>query len=297
MPLPISLVECPRDAMQGWPTIISTPQKIEYLQALLAVGFDTLDAGSFVNPNLVPQMADTEEVFRQLDLSSTHTKLLAIVGNPIRAMQAVQMEQLHYIGYPFSLSPTFLKQNLNRNLEQSLQDIAHIQRSAVEHDKTLVLYFSMGFGNPYQDPYSSADIPKWIEYFINQGIRHFSLADTTGVASVGLMEEVYLLVEPFIKEIQLSVHLHAQPHRMYVLADKAYGLGFKRFETTLNGVGGCPFAQDELIGNMDTLVLLKLLKDKVEVMPINQNALDRALALANKLFSNGIQKRVDHKTF
>lgn len=284
----IQLVECPRDSMQGWPKWIPTEKKIEYIQSFLAVGFDTIDAGSFVNPKLVPQMADSADVFKSLELKSTHTKLLAIIGNVQGAMQAMKFEHLYYLGYPFSISPTFLKRNLNRNIEAALQDIAAINRLCTEHGKELVLYFSMAFGNPYGDPYEPNEIIKWLDHFQKEGITKFTLADTTAEANADLLQKIYNITKPYSSEIQLGLHLHADKQQMASLAQKAYEVGFKRFETSLHGIGGCPFAKNELTGNLDTLVLLDLLKEKHEWLSINEQALAKSIALSKQLFSDGI---------
>lgn len=284
----IQLVECPRDAIQGWEKWIPTEKKIEYIQSLLAVGFDTIDAGSFVNPKLVPQMADTAIVFQSLNLKSSHTKLLAIIGNIQGAIQAIKFENLHYLGYPFSLSPTFLKRNLNRSIDAALKDIAAIHRLCTEYGKELVIYFSMAFGNPYGDPYEPSEMIRWLDLFQKEGITKITLADTTAEADTDLLQKIYNITKPYSLEIQLGLHLHADKQQMASLAQKAYEVGFKRLESSLHGVGGCPFAKNELTGNLDTLVLIDLLKEKHELLSINEQALAKSIALSKQLFSDGI---------
>lgn len=280
----IQIIECPRDAMQGWHKPIPTYLKIDYIQALLAVGFDIIDAGSFVHPKLVPQMADTAAVFEKLDLSSTPTKLLAIVGNRKGALDAIRLDILTYIGYPFSLSPTFMMRNIHKTVEESLVEIEGIQKLCLLHGKTLVLYLSMAFGNPFHDPYDPHEIPKWISYFNHIGISHFSLADTTAEANTSKLKEVYETLVPFFTGLQLGLHLHAHRSTMVDLCEASLELGFNRFEVSLGGIGGCPFAKQELVGNLDTMVLINVLKEKNKTLNIDEQALRRCYQLQQQVF-------------
>lgn len=284
----IKLIECPRDAIQGLHHIIPTEKKLQYIQLLLNVGFDIIDAGSFVNPKLVPQMADSPILFSKLDLSSTQTKLLAIVGNEQGALEAIKYDTIHFLGYPFSISPTFLKRNLNRDIETALKDLSTIHKLTIEHGKELIIYLSMAFGNPYGDDYQVSNLRFWTEYFKNEGFRYITLADTTAEANKVILTNAYNEIADILSEIQLSLHLHATSDQMFALCRHAYDIGFKRFDTSIGGVGGCPFAKEELTGNVDTLLLINMLKEKNEVLQIDEEALDKCRLMAMQLFNNGI---------
>ena len=248
----ISLTECPRDAMQGWPRMIDTETKIRYLNALLQVGFDTLDFGSFVSPKAIPQMADTAEVLQGLELSGTDTRLLAIVANVRGAMEAVRHAPVHFLGFPFSVSPTFQLRNTNSSPEESLGRVEEIQHLCREHGKELVVYLSMGFGNPYGDPYSPAIVEGWVNRLAALGIQRLSLADTVGLATPEAIHAMVADLVPQYPQLQIGVHLHSAPHHWQAKVDAALEAGCTRFDGALRGIGGCPMADDELVGNMDT---------------------------------------------
>jgi hydroxymethylglutaryl-CoA lyase len=246
------LVECPRDAMQGWKNFIPTEKKIEYLNALLKVGFDVLDCGSFVSAKAIPQMADTAEVIKALDLNNSSTKLLVIVANQRGAEEAVTFDKISYLGFPFSISPSFQLRNANSSLEESLERVKAIQDLCTAHQKELVIYLSMGFGNPYGDLYNQDILLKWAGEMANLGIQTISLADTVGLASPNQIKEALDILIPQYPGIQFGVHLHASASNWEPKLAAAINAGCNRIDGALKGIGGCPMAQDDLVGNMDT---------------------------------------------
>lgn len=248
----IILVECPRDAMQGWKNFIPTEKKIEYLNALLKVGFDVLDCGSFVSAKAIPQMADTAEVIKALDLNNSSTKLLVIVANQRGAEEAVTFDKISYLGFPFSISPSFQLRNANSSLEESLERVKAIQDLCTAHQKELVIYLSMGFGNPYGDLYNQDILLKWAGEMANLGIQTISLADTVGLASPNQIKEALDILIPQYPGIQFGVHLHASASNWEPKLAAAINAGCNRIDGALKGIGGCPMAQDDLVGNMDT---------------------------------------------
>jgi hydroxymethylglutaryl-CoA lyase len=267
---PVRLVECPRDAMQGWKLFIPTEQKIAYINSLLEVGFDTIDCGSFVSAKAIPQMADTAEVIRNLDLSGSKSKLLTIVANRRGAEEAVLTEKVSYLGFPFSVSQTFQLRNTNATIEDSVKRVEEIQELCVNSGKELVVYISMGFGNPYGDPYS-------------EEIGIISLADTVGLASP---EQVYRMTEYLVDALpgtQIGVHLHARHDNWQEKLEAAVKAGCTRFDGALKGIGGCPMAGDELVGNMDMERMIAYFGNQVQ---LNQDALRRSLQMASSIFSN-----------
>lgn len=283
-PLTSNLVECPRDAMQGWKTFIPTGQKIAYLNALLQVGFHTLDFGSFVSPKAIPQMADTKEVLAGLNLSNTATKLLAIVANQRGAAEAVAFDQIHYLGFPFSLSPTFQQRNTNSSIEEAVQRVDAIQELCLQHNKELVLYLSMGFGNPYGDAYNEEVLLHWADVMAKKGIRIISLADTVGVATPDQISFALNTLIPKYPEVQFGVHLHSAPNNWHSKVEAAFNAGCLRFDGALKGIGGCPMAGNDLVGNMDTGWLLAFFKEQGLDTNINLEALRQSLQIANQVF-------------
>ena len=280
----IKIVECPRDAMQGLKTFIPTEKKIKYIDQLLKVGFDTLDFGSFVSPRAVPQMADTEEVLANLDLSETKTKLLAIVANVRGAKDAAKHEGITYLGFPFSVSETFQKRNTNSTIEQSVDRVAEIQEICQRSGKQLVLYISMGFGNPYGDPYSPEIVLEWVDRLQKLDIRIFSLSDTVGVGDPETIKFLFDTLVPKFPDIEFGAHLHTAPHNWRVKIDAASAGGCKRFDTAINGFGGCPMAKDELIGNMTTEFLINLFETEEFGPNFNLNEFENALRVARNTF-------------
>jgi hydroxymethylglutaryl-CoA lyase len=281
---PIRLVECPRDAMQGWKQMISTEKKVAYINALLQVGFDTIDFGSFVSPKAIPQMADTKQVLAGLDLTGSKSKLLAIIANERGAEDAVVYDEISYLGFPLSVSETFQQRNTNSSIAESLKRVEAIQELCIKHSKQLVVYLSMGFGNPYGDPWSEEIVFEQAVKLSRLGVGIISLADTVGVAGAEQVNRVtgYLLKE--LNNIEIGVHLHSTNRNWKEKLEAAYSVGCRRFDSALLGIGGCPMADDELVGNMDTLKILGYFEGK-EALQLNAEALKQSLHLATEIFN------------
>lgn len=246
----IKLIECPRDAMQGLRTFIPTQIKAEYLNLLLQVGFDTLDFGSFVSPKAIPQLRDTAEVLSLLDLSVTNTKLLAIVANQRGADTAVQFPEIDYLGYPFSISETFQVRNTNATISESLDRVKAIQATCLKHNKQLVIYISMGFGNPYGDPWNADIVMRWVEELAALDITIFLLSDTIGVAKRESIDYLYSALVPAYPKLEIGAHFHTTPTSWKEKVASAFEAGCRRFDGAIRGYGGCPMAKDDLTGNM-----------------------------------------------
>jgi len=283
-PQKIHLVECPRDAMQGWKSFIPTEKKIEYINALLKVGFDTIDFGSFVSAKAIPQMADTKEVLANLDITGSVSRLLAIVANLRGAEEATNYDQIRFLGFPFSVSETFQHRNANGSIRESLDRVKEIQRLCTEKGKQLVIYISMAFGNPYGDPYSQEIVFQWTEAMANLGIEIISLADTVGLATP---EQVFSTTDYLIKKLpdhQIGVHLHSRPDNRRAKIDAALKAGCLRFDGALKGFGGCPMANDELVGNMDTELMIEYFSQLNLLKPLNRKALEESVKIAASVF-------------
>jgi hydroxymethylglutaryl-CoA lyase len=280
----IQLIECPRDAMQGWKNFIPTEQKVHYINSLLEVGFDTIDFGSFVSPRAIPQMADTREVVGKLKVQSSKSKLLAIVANVRGAEEAIAYEQITYLGFPFSISPTFQQRNTNSTIEESLGRVEEIQALCLKHKKQLVIYLSMGFGNPYGDEYNEDILLKWADEMVTREIKIISLADTVGVATPEQITFALNALIPKYPEITIGVHLHSTPANWKEKLGAAVDAGCKRFDGALKGIGGCPMAQDDLVGNMNTELIIDYLEDKKLIDGLNKEALQRSLRAAGEIF-------------
>ena len=248
----ITLVECPRDAMQGWKHFIPTERKVDYLNALLKVGFDVLDFGSFVSAKAIPQLADTKLVIPQLDLTSTKTKLLAIIANTRGAEEAVVYDEITYLGFPFSISETFQMRNTNKTIAQSLTQVEEIQNLCAKNGKELVIYISMGFGNPYGDAYNAALAIDWVGKIANLGVRTIAMSDTVGVANPANISYIFNELIPAFKNVNIGAHFHSTPDKWMEKIDTAYNNGCIRFDSAMKGIGGCPMAEDELVGNIAT---------------------------------------------
>jgi hydroxymethylglutaryl-CoA lyase len=278
------LIECPRDAMQGWAHFIPTEKKIQYLNALLKCGFDTLDFGSFVSPKAIPQMADTAEVVRNLELGDTKTKLLAIIANERGAEEAVCYEQISYLGFPFSISETFQQRNTNSSVDESLKRVEDIQELCLKNKKELVVYISMGFGNPYGDLYNEEIVINCTKQITELGVKIISIADTVGLATA---HEVNVLMKNIIPEflnIEIGVHLHSAPDDRVAKIEAALSAGCIRFDAAIKGIGGCPMAGNDLVGNMDTEVMLNYFESKGYELNIDKVALQKCSVLANEIF-------------
>ena len=281
----ISLIECPRDAMQGWKHFIPTEQKIKYINALLKVGFDTIDFGSFVSPKAIPQMADTKEVIERLKFTDDRTKLLAIVANTRGAEEAVMYDAITYLGFPFSVSPTFQLRNTNSTIEESLIRVEEIQELCIKNKKQLVIYLSMGFGNPYGDLYNNEILLHWAEEMVKRAINIISLADTVGLATPSQIGYALNALIPKYSTTPFGVHLHAAKNNWQEKLQAAVAAGCTRFDGALKGIGGCPMAQDGLVGNMDSELMIHYFQQHHLLQNLNQKALIESLLIASEIFS------------
>ncbi|WP_229311788.1 hydroxymethylglutaryl-CoA lyase [Larkinella rosea] len=277
------LIECPRDAMQGLTDFIPTPDKIRYLNALLRVGFDTLDFGSFVSPKAIPQLRDTAEVLAGLDLTDTQTKLLAIVANVRGAEQAVSYPEIQYLGFPLSVSETFQLRNTNKTITQAFADVESMQQLCVSHQKQLVVYLSMGFGNPYGDPYSPEIVGQFTERLSQTGIEIIAPSDTIGSSTPAEIETLFNYLLDTFPTIEFGAHLHSRPEQVTEKVRAALRAGVRRIDGALHGLGGCPMASDDLTGNLPTEQLVYLLEKEGIPLAINKNRLAEALVLSSEI--------------
>jgi hydroxymethylglutaryl-CoA lyase len=280
----IKLVECPRDAMQGWKSFIPTEKKVEYINSLLRVGFDTIDFGSFVSPKAIPQMADTAEVLEGLTTETSASSLLAIVANKRGAEAAVAKGSIKYLGFPFSVSETFQQRNTNASMADAMERVKEIATLCRLHQKELVVYISMGFGNPYGDPFSEETVFEWVKKIVAEGVAIISLADTVGLAREDAVHRISHHLVKALPGVEVGVHLHSTAANWKEKLAAAYEAGVTRFDGALKGIGGCPMANDELVGNMDTEWLLSFFREKGAVLDINDAALQKSLSLANEIF-------------
>ena len=280
----IKLVECPRDAMQGWPHFIPTEKKIAYINALLKVGFDTIDFGSFVSPKAIPQLADTKEVIGNLELGNSASKLLAIIANERGAEDAVLFDEINYLGFPFSVSETFQKRNTNSTIEESLERVEEIQNLCIKNKKELVVYLSMGFGNPYGDVYNEEIVFNWANKLAAMDIKIISLADTVGLATAEQVNNMTGYLINALPEVEIGVHLHSTSINWKAKVDAALQAGCKRFDGALKGIGGCPMAGDDLVGNMDTELMIPYFKELNLLNNLNEDALKECSRMASSIF-------------
>jgi hydroxymethylglutaryl-CoA lyase len=278
------MVECPRDAMQGWKNFIPTTQKIAYLNLLLKVGFDVLDFGSFVSEKAVPQMADTREVVEKLDLEGTKTRLLSIIANKRGAEVAVSYDQIHYLGYPFSVSETFQIKNTNKTILESVKEVEAIQNLCIQHKKELVVYISMGFGNPYGDPYNAAIVLDWIGKLNQLGVRTIAVADTVGLATPADVNYIFSSIIPEFRDISFGAHFHSTPDLWEEKFQAAFDQGCRRFDSALNGIGGCPMAGNDLVGNMATENIIDWCDLHQVELPLDRARYQEALVMASRIF-------------
>lgn len=280
----IKIIECPRDAMQGIKPFIPTVQKVKYLQALLRVGFDTIDFGSFVSAKAIPQMQDTAEVLAQLDLSQTRSKLLAIVANTQGAQQAALHPEIQYLGFPFSISENFQMRNTHKTIAESLVTLEEILAIADQSNKEVVTYISMGFGNPYGDPWNVDIVGEWTEKLANKGVKILSLSDTVGSSTPEVIKYLFSHLIPKYPAIEFGAHLHTTPDKWFEKIDAAYHAGCRRFDGAIQGFGGCPMAKDELTGNMPTEKLLSYFTTQRENTNTSPMSFESAYNEATKLF-------------
>ncbi len=280
----MELIECPRDAMQGWGTFIPTADKATYLNALLKVGFDVLDFGSFVSAKAIPQLADTKDVIPQLKLYNTNTKLLAIIANTRGAEEAVAYDEISYLGFPFSISETFQLRNTNKSIAQSLLQVEEIQNLCLQHKKELVIYISMGFGNPYGDDYNADVAINWVSKLAVSGIKTIAMSDTVGVARPDNISYIFNRLIPEFKDISIGAHFHSAPEKWEEKIQSAYNAGCRRYDSAMKGIGGCPMAEDDLVGNIATENLVGWCGVKNIPLQLNQEAFREALAIAGRIF-------------
>ena len=280
----IQVVECPRDAMQGIAEFIPTEMKAEYINMLLKVGFHTIDFGSFVSPKAIPQLRDTAEVLSKLNLDESNSKLLAIVANSRGAEQASSFDEIQYLGYPFSVSETFQQRNTKRSIEDSLILVEQMQNLCVSKNKDLVVYLSMAFGNPYNEVWDVDIVAKWTEVLANMGVKTLALSDTIGVSTKETISPLFSQLIPEFKEVTFGAHLHTTAETWHEKVLAAYQSGCTRFDTAIQGFGGCPMATDALTGNMPTEKMLSFLNEQKEVSGLNALAFESAYNKAREVF-------------
>tara|TARA_B110000967_G_C18873929_1_gene557094 strand:+ start:251 stop:1099 length:849 start_codon:yes stop_codon:yes gene_type:complete len=280
----IQVVECPRDAMQGRDKFIPTKLKAEYINMLLKVGFHTIDFGSFVSPKAIPQMRDTAEVLTKLNLDASSSKLLAIVANARGAEQAASFNEIQYLGYPFSVSEIFQKRNTNKSIDESLILVDRMQNLAVKQNKELLVYLSMAFGNPYEEAWHPDIVAKYSEILANMGIKTLALSDTIGVSTKETISPLFSQLIPEFKEVTFGAHLHTNPQNWKEKVLAAYQSGCTRFDTAIQGFGGCPMAKDDLTGNMPTEKLLSFFNEQKENSGLNALAFESAYNKAIEVF-------------
>ncbi|MGC6430162.1 MAG: hydroxymethylglutaryl-CoA lyase [Jejuia sp.] len=285
MSKPIKIIECPRDAMQGIKRFIPTEQKVQYIQSLLRVGFDTIDFGSFVSPKAIPQMVDTAEVLSKLDLSKTTSKLLAIIANVRGANDASKHKEIDYLGYPFSISENFQMRNTHKTIAQSVDVLSEIIEIADTSSKELVVYVSMGFGNPYGDPWNVDIVGEWTEKLASMGVQILSLSDTVGNSNPESIDYLFSNLIPRYPDIEFGAHLHTTPSSWFEKVDAAHNAGCIRFDGAIQGFGGCPMAKDELTGNMPTEKLLSYFTSK-QKNNLNALSFESAYNEASKIFNH-----------
>jgi hydroxymethylglutaryl-CoA lyase len=281
---PIKIIECPRDAMQGIKPFIPTERKVAYIQSLLRVGFDSIDFGSFVSPKAIPQMQDTAEVLAQLDLSQTTSRLLAIIANTRGAEIASQHKEIQYLGFPFSISENFQMRNTHKTIAESLITLEEILEIADKTNKEVVAYLSMGFGNPYGDPWDVEIVGDWTEKLSNMGVKILSLSDTVGNSTPDVISYLFSNLIPKYPAIEFGAHLHTTPDKWFEKIDAAYKAGCRRFDGAIQGFGGCPMATDDLTGNMPTEKLLSYFTANKEKTNLNPLSFESAYNEASKLF-------------
>jgi len=280
----IKIIECPRDAMQGIKPFIPTERKVDYIQALLRVGFDTIDFGSFVSPKAIPQMVDTAEVLAQLDLSQTQSKLLAIIANTQGAELASVHKEIQYLGFPFSISENFQMRNTHKTIAESLVTLQEILNIADKSNKEVVTYISMGFGNPYGDPWNVDVVGEWTEKLANMGVKILSLSDTIGSSTPEVIDYLFSNLIPKYPNIEFGAHLHTTPDKWHEKIDAAYKAGCRRYDGAIQGFGGCPMAKDDLTGNMPTEKMLSYFTQQKADTNTSPMSFESAYNVASRLF-------------
>ena len=270
--------------MQGLTRFIPTKDKVRYINALLKVGFDAIDFGSFVSPKAIPQLADTGEVVKKLDLSSTDTKLLAIVANKRGGEDAASFDEISYLGFPFSISPTFLKRNINSTIDKSVQTVKDLLEICDRKNKSLVVYISMAFGNPYGDEWNADVVAMWVERLHKMGVRIIPLSDTVGISSKKNIALLFSTLVPEFPDIEFGFHLHTTIRHWYKKVNAAFMNGCRSFDTVINGLGGCPMAENRMVGNLRTSNLLEYFEINYVPVNINEEAFNKAYEMALDIF-------------
>lgn len=282
---PMKIIECPRDAMQGLHDFIPTDLKIKYINQLLQVGFDTIDFGSFVSPKAIPQLRDTAEVLKGLDLTKTSSKLLAIVANIRGAKDACNFDEISYLGYPLSLSETFQQRNTNRTINDAFDDLSEMQELTEDFEKTLVVYLSMGFGNPYGDPYVLDYVGEFVDRLDSMEVSVISLADTIGVSNPSNISSLFETLIPKFPHIEFGAHLHTTPETTNEKIEAAYNSGCRRVDGAILGFGGCPMAKDDLVGNMATEKMLTYFQSHNLDLGLDMSTFSKAQDMALEVFN------------
>ena len=280
----VKIIECPRDAMQGIHTYIPADSKARYINQLLKVGFDTIDFGSFVSPKAIPQMRDTAEVLSLLDLENSDSKLLAIVANERGANDACTHKEIDILGYPFSISETFQMRNTNATISESLGRVQNIQNLCIQNGKELLVYLSMGFGNPYGDVWSVEEVAKWVDVLYSYGIRTLNLSDTIGIANPESIIYLFSKLAPMYPDVEFGSHFHTTPTTWREKIEAAYQSGCRRFDGAIKGYGGCPMAKDDLTGNMPTENLVRYFSELEVDDGIDEMEFIHALSMSNEVF-------------
>jgi hydroxymethylglutaryl-CoA lyase len=280
----IKLIECSRDAMQGIHDFIPTDKKAAYINSLLKVGFDTIDFGSFVSPKTIPQLSDTKQVFARLDLANAKSKLLAIVANYRGAEDAAAYDQINYLGFPFSVSEEFQKRNTNSTIEESLMRVEEIQTLCMKKNKLLVIYISMGFGNPYGEAWNADVVIKWVHLLSQLDIKTFALSDTVGVSNPSTITHLFTHLIPEFPKVEFGAHLHSHPQSWEEKVKAAYDSGVRRFDSAIKGIGGCPMAKDELVGNIATENLISFFDKAGEALAVDRAAFNQSMKIAAETF-------------
>lgn len=278
----VKITECPRDAMQGWANFIPTQKKIAYLNQILKVGFDTLDFGSFVSPKAIPQMADTAQVYEALEESDT--KLLAIIANLRGAETAINFPRIKYLGFPFSISETFQQRNTNSSISEAFKTVEAIQNLCQKSEKEMVVYFSMGFGNPYGDVFNADIVMDWAEKMRNLGIKIIALSDTVGVADKPIITELFSKLIPQYPDIEFGGHFHATSENWQMKIESAYQAGCRRFDGAIGGFGGCPMAEDELVGNINTQNMIQYFENQGVELHFNRDEFIKSVEISRNIF-------------
>lgn len=280
----MKIIECPRDAMQGLPDFVRTEVKIDYINSLLKVGFDTIDFGSFVSPKAIPQMRDTAKVLEGLDLASTKSKLLAIIANMRGAVDAASQEEIQYLGFPLSISETFQQRNTNKSIIEALNELEQIQNLCKKTGKTLVVYLSMGFGNPYNEPFNEDIVTNFTSIMASMEVEVVSLSDTIGVAQPELISNIFKSVITEFPMMEIGAHFHSTPGTAIDKIEAAYEAGCTRFDGALKGFGGCPMAKDVLTGNIATESMASFFEAEQVELNLDKNALNNALITSLGVF-------------